>query len=33
MDKRLVERGYTRIRFALTRTSVRGYYNSIAYCR
>ena len=31
--ERLVEKGYTRIRFALTTTRVRGYYNSIAYCR
>lgn len=31
--ERLVENGYTRIRFALTSTRIRGYHNSIAYCR
>lgn len=31
--ERLVEEGYTRIRFAQTTTRVKGYHNTIAYCR
>lgn len=31
--KRLVKMGYTRIRFAETSTSIRGFHNVIAYCR
>lgn len=31
--ERLVDKGYTRIRFAQTTTKVKGYHDTIAYCR
>ena len=31
--ERLVDAGYTRIRFAQTATRVKGYHSTVAYCR
>ena len=31
--ERLVDKGYTRIRFAETSTRIKGYHKTIAYCR